>query len=96
MADEERDNRFHSLQVRVDRPGLQVFHRQGYYAGAIPTAADLVAEQDRGTGSRVACERAPRDAGTLAPSGIRRLYWFYAGTNRASVHLSVLKWCLPE
>ena len=33
LADAERDNRFHSLGVRVDRAGVQLFHRQGYYAG---------------------------------------------------------------
>ena len=33
LGDNERDNQFHALKVRVARPGLQLFYRQGYYAG---------------------------------------------------------------
>ncbi len=33
LADNERDNAFHALTVHADRSGLQLFYRQGYYAG---------------------------------------------------------------
>jgi VWFA-related protein len=33
LADGERDGKFHALQLRVNRPGLQLSHRRGYYAG---------------------------------------------------------------
>jgi hypothetical protein len=33
LSDKERDNRFHTLKVKADRPGLQLYYRQGYYAG---------------------------------------------------------------
>jgi VWFA-related protein len=36
LADGERDDRFHRLAVRVNRPGLKLGYRQGYFAGAIP------------------------------------------------------------
>jgi VWFA-related protein len=45
LDDKERDDKFHALHVRVARAGLQLFYRQGYYAGsselpggAVPTA----------------------------------------------------------
>jgi VWFA-related protein len=45
LDERERDNRFHSLQVKAARAGLNLFYRQGYYAGA----ADLPVEgTDRG------------------------------------------------
>ncbi len=34
LSDAERDNAFHTLTVHIDRPGLQLFYRQGYYAGS--------------------------------------------------------------
>jgi len=33
LPDNERDNKFHTLKVRADRPGLEFYCRQGYYAG---------------------------------------------------------------
>jgi hypothetical protein len=33
LADNERDNKFHTLKVKADRPGPQLFYRRGYYAG---------------------------------------------------------------
>jgi hypothetical protein len=33
LADGERDGKFHELQLGVNRPGLQLSHRRGYYAG---------------------------------------------------------------
>jgi VWFA-related protein len=35
LADDERDNKFHTLGVKANRPGLQLFYRQGYYAGNV-------------------------------------------------------------
>ena len=29
----ERDDQFHTLKVQVNRPGVELFYRQGYYAG---------------------------------------------------------------
>jgi VWFA-related protein len=37
LAEGERDDRFHGLQVRVNRPGLELAYRQGYYAGDAET-----------------------------------------------------------
>jgi VWFA-related protein len=34
LAENERDNKFHILNVKA-RPGLQLFYRQGYYAGNV-------------------------------------------------------------
>ena len=83
MADEERDNRFHTLQVKVDRPGVQAFHRQGYYAGGAPAGADLVAGKIAGQELE---SRAASAMGTIDVA--MQLPFFYTGTNRASVHLS--------
>ena len=33
LGDEERDGRFHRLEVHVNRPHLELHYRQGYYAG---------------------------------------------------------------
>jgi len=33
LPDNERDNKFHALKVKADRPGAQLSYRQGYYAG---------------------------------------------------------------
>lgn len=33
LPDSERDNIFHALKVKADHPGLQLYYRQGYYAG---------------------------------------------------------------
>ena len=34
LGDEERDDRFHRLEVHVDRPHLELHYRLGYFAGA--------------------------------------------------------------
>ena len=36
LPDDERDDKFHPLQVRVNRPHLNLSYRKGYYAGAAP------------------------------------------------------------
>jgi len=48
LADNERDNQFHSLKVKVDRAGLELFHRQGYYAGEteLPATYDKTSKGD--------------------------------------------------
>jgi len=33
LAEDERDDKLHDLKVQVDRPGVQLSYRQGYYAG---------------------------------------------------------------
>ncbi len=33
LQESERDDAFHSLQVKINRPHVQLFYRQGYYAG---------------------------------------------------------------
>ena len=35
LAEDERDNKFHNLKVKASRPGLELFYRQGYYAGSV-------------------------------------------------------------
>ena len=35
LADDERDNKFHALKVKTNRPGLELSYRQGYYAGNV-------------------------------------------------------------
>ncbi len=48
LGDDERDNKFHALRVKVNRPGLQLFYRQGYYAGNtdLPMPANDKAETE--------------------------------------------------
>jgi VWFA-related protein len=83
LADDERDKQYHALKVTVDRPGLQLYYRQGYYAGGTEMPADLVAGKIVGqtVEARAASgNTAPLDADIGLP-------YFYAGTNRANVHL---------
>jgi hypothetical protein len=32
----DRTQNYHSIEVRVERPGLEVFSRDGYYLGRLP------------------------------------------------------------
>ena len=48
LSDTERDNEFHALTVQANRPGLQLFYRQGYYAGdsELPASYEKTAKGD--------------------------------------------------
>ena len=82
LTDAERDNLYHSLKIQVDRPGLTLLYRQGYDAGgASKPSVDLVAGRIRGQDLEI---RAANSAGVTM-----QLPWFYTGTNRASVHLTL-------
>jgi hypothetical protein len=85
LPDSERDKRFHALKVKVDRPGLELFYRQGYYAGGTETPVDLVS--GKVAGQALELRAASVDAGSLDAD--IQLPYFYTGTNRANVHLSV-------
>jgi VWFA-related protein len=85
LANEERDNRFHALKVIVDRPRLQLHYRQGYYAGGAQTRVDLVAGKIEG--QMLEARASGAEAATL--DAAVQLPYFYTGTNRANVHLSV-------
>jgi VWFA-related protein len=39
VPDEERDDKFHALKVRVNRPKVELAYRKGYFAGAAPKTA---------------------------------------------------------
>lgn len=88
LRDAERDNRFHSIKVKVARPGVDLFYRQGYSSetsGASAPSTDLVAGKIEGKDLEVrvaASSTVPLDAAVQLP-------WFYAGTNRATVHLAL-------
>jgi len=47
LAENERDEEFHALVVQTRRPGLQLYYRQGYYAGKTDVPADLGAKTDK-------------------------------------------------
>jgi hypothetical protein len=36
LSEQECDERFHRLTVQVNRPGLELSYRKGYYAGTVP------------------------------------------------------------
>jgi VWFA-related protein len=48
LADNERDNKFHALKVKANRSGLELFYRQGYYAGntELPVPAKETGEME--------------------------------------------------
>ncbi len=85
LADDERDNKFHALKVKVDRPGVQLFYRQGYYAGGTEIPVDLVSEKIVGKG----LEARANGADAVSLNADMQAPYFYAGTNRANVQLSV-------
>ena len=84
LRDDERDKTYHALKVKVDRPGLQLYYRQGYYAGGTEMPVDLVAGKITGQALETRAaggNAAPLDADVQLP-------YFYAGTNHANVHLT--------
>ena len=85
LPEDESDNRFHALKVHVDRPGLELFYRSGYYGNGPPTALDMVAGKVEGK----ALEARADLEGTLTLKPTAQLPWFYTGNNRASVHLTL-------
>ena len=83
LPDSERDKKFHTLKVKVARPHVEVYARQGYYAGGEEKAADLIASKIEGAGLEAkAASAAPLKAFVQLP-------YFYTGANRASVHLAL-------
>jgi len=85
LAEEENDNRFHELKVKVDRPGLELFYRQGYFAsnGSAPVDAMTGIVEGQSLEARAALLDAP----TLHTTA--QLSWFYTGADRANVILSL-------
>ncbi len=46
LSDNERDNKFHELKVKADRAGLDLFYRQGYYAGNTDLPEDAKSKRE--------------------------------------------------
>lgn len=83
IPDSERDKKFHVLKVKVDRPGVQVYARQGYYAGGEEQPTDLITSKIEGA----ALEQ--KASGAAALPAFVQVPYFYTGANRASVHLAL-------
>jgi hypothetical protein len=83
LPDSERDKKFHVLKVKVGRPRVQVYARQGYYAGGEEQPADLITSKIEGA----ELEKKSVDAAPLR--AFVQLPYFYTGANRASVHLAL-------
>jgi VWFA-related protein len=47
LAEDDRDDKFHDLKIQTTRPGLQLSHRQGYYAGATDLAVSKPEKDER-------------------------------------------------
>jgi VWFA-related protein len=83
LPDSERDKTFHSLKVKVNRPHVEVYARQGYYAGGEEKTAELITSKIEGAGlEKKAVGAAPLQAFVQVP-------YFYTGANRARVHLAL-------
>jgi VWFA-related protein len=83
LPDSERDKKFHILKVKVNRPHMEVYARQGYYAGGEEKAADLITSKIEGAGLE------SKAAGAAALKAFVQVPYFYTGANRASVHLAL-------
>lgn len=57
------DGQFHEIKVRVDRPGLQLRYRRGYYASL--AAPEETARDDQGHAALDSAMRSPLDASAL-------------------------------
>lgn len=82
LPDSERDKKFHALKVKVNRPHVEVYARQGYYAGG-EEKPDLITSKIEGA----ALEK--KAAGEAPLKAFVQLPYFYTGANRASVHLAL-------
>ncbi len=81
LNDDERDNKFHTLKVKVNRKGVEAFCRQGYYANGPGASPDLVS--GRIDGESLETRAAATAASTMTSNA--QLSWQYSGTNRANV-----------
>jgi hypothetical protein len=83
LPDSERDKKFHTLKVKVNRPHVEVYARQGYYAGGEEKQADLITSKIEGAGLEA------KAAGAASLKAFVQVPYFYTGANRASVHLAL-------
>jgi VWFA-related protein len=83
LPDNERDKKFHSLKVKVNRPRVDIYARQGYYAGGEEKSADLITSKIQGAGLE------KKAAGAVPLKAFVQVPYFYTGANRASVHLAL-------
>jgi VWFA-related protein len=83
LPESERDKKFHRLKVRVSRPHVNVYARQGYYAGGEEKAADLITSKIEGAGLEA------KSVGAPPLQAFVQVPYFYTGANRASVHLAL-------
>ena len=83
LPDSERDKKFHTLKVKVNRPHVEVYARQGYYAGGEEKSADLILSKIEGAGLET------KAAGAAPLKAFVEVPYFYTGANRASVHLAL-------
>ena len=83
LPDSERDKKFHTLKVKVNRPHVEVYARQGYYAGGEEKNADLITSKIEGAGLE------SKAAGAPPLKAFVQVPYFYTGANRASVHLAL-------
>lgn len=60
-SNDRSDGRFHQVRVKVNRPGLEVRHREGYYA--VPTQKQAHAQR---SGALLTAVQSPLDASGLA------------------------------
>jgi VWFA-related protein len=86
LPDSERDKKFHVLKVKVNRPHVEVYARQGYYAGGEEKQGDLIASKIEGAGLE---SNAAKSASATPLKAFVQIPYFYTGANRASVHLAL-------
>ncbi|HEY4085348.1 MAG TPA: VWA domain-containing protein [Bryobacteraceae bacterium] len=86
LPDSERDKTFHTLKVKVNRPHVEIYARQGYFAGGEEKNADLITSKIEGAGLE---SKAAKVAGAPSLKAFVQVPYFYTGANRASVHLAL-------
>ena len=72
------DGKFHEIKVRVKRPGVQVRHRQGYWAYTAEDVKRAVA----GPQARTAARKSRKALATLAPMTNRRYIRTWIGNDK--------------